>query len=97
MVRSLSKDVVCRMQGNVLIHIEFAIKQDQELGRSFLKMMKTYFGNISPFMIGVLLTISKIPTFTQIVYKLLKQKIDESYQESVRHSLFKIDKGIELQ
>ena len=37
---SNSTDQLRHVEGTVILHISFAMKQDQELGREFLKMLK---------------------------------------------------------
>ena len=39
-VSSLSVDQLAVVEGTIILHITFAIKQDQELGRQFIKYLK---------------------------------------------------------
>jgi Fanconi anemia group I protein len=38
----MSIDQLRHTQGNVILHITFAIKQDQKLGKEFVKHLKVY-------------------------------------------------------
>ena len=39
-VQTLSKDQLRHMEGTVILHITFAVKQDQDLGKEFIKYLK---------------------------------------------------------
>ena len=36
----MSKDQLRHMEGTVILHITFAVKQDQDLGKEFIKYLK---------------------------------------------------------
>lgn len=36
----MSKDQLRHMEGTVVLHISFAVKQDQDLGKEFIKYLK---------------------------------------------------------
>lgn len=36
-------EVLRHTEGTVILHISFAVKQDQELGREFIKLLKVLF------------------------------------------------------
>ena len=36
----MSKDQLRHMEGTVVLHITFAVKQDQDLGKEFIKYLK---------------------------------------------------------
>lgn len=36
-------EVLRHTEGTVILHISFAVKQDQELGREFIKLLKVHF------------------------------------------------------
>lgn len=39
-VQTVSKDQLRHMEGTVILHITFAAKQDQDLGKEFIKYLK---------------------------------------------------------
>ena len=39
-VQTMSKDQLRHMEGTVVLHITFAVKQDQDLGKEFIKYLK---------------------------------------------------------
>ena len=43
-VQTLSKDQLRHMEGTVILHITFAVKQDQDLGKEFIKYLKVFRG-----------------------------------------------------
>ncbi|CAG8563078.1 2562_t:CDS:10 [Ambispora leptoticha] len=64
------------IEGTVIIHITFAVKQDQELGAEYIKYVKS--GKtmyLTPFNIACLLSIAKIHRFEDTVLDLLKNMI----------------------
>ena len=38
----MSKDQLRHMEGTVILHITFAVKQDQDLGKEFIKYLKVF-------------------------------------------------------
>ena len=41
-VQTVSKDQLRHMEGTVILHITFAVKQDQDLGKEFVKYLKVF-------------------------------------------------------
>lgn len=41
-VQTVSKDQLRHMEGTVILHITFAVKQDQDLGKEFIKYLKVH-------------------------------------------------------
>ncbi|GAM26193.1 hypothetical protein SAMD00019534_093680 [Acytostelium subglobosum LB1] len=56
------------IEATIVVQISFSIKQDMDLGKEYIKMDQT----LSPFNIALMLTISKIPRFKQLVLSSLK-------------------------
>ena len=44
-VQTMSKDQLRHMEGTVILHITFAVKQDQDLGKEFVKYLKVLQGS----------------------------------------------------
>ncbi|GBC07259.1 hypothetical protein RclHR1_07340005 [Rhizophagus clarus] len=72
--RSFSQ--LSHMEGIVIIHICFAITQDQELGNEFIKYMKSgKTSSLKPFNIACLLSIARIHRFEDQALDFLKTSI----------------------
>lgn len=55
----MSKDQLRHMEGTVVLHITFAVKQDQDLGKEFIKYLKVL---ANGWFLKVLLSSSKYTT-----------------------------------
>ncbi|KAJ1922853.1 hypothetical protein IWQ60_006243 [Tieghemiomyces parasiticus] len=74
-----------RAESVVLVHLSFAVKQDQALGQALLKLAKvTSPARLSPFFLSTLLAVSKIHRFEFVVIDLLRAKIATHYRNQVR-------------
>ncbi|KAJ1917089.1 hypothetical protein IWQ60_007892 [Tieghemiomyces parasiticus] len=74
-----------RAESVVLVHLSFAVKQDQALGQVLLKLAKvTCPARLSPFFLSTLLAVSKIHRFEFVVIDLLRAKIATHYRNQVR-------------
>ncbi|CAG8439164.1 9995_t:CDS:10 [Ambispora gerdemannii] len=70
------------IEGTVIIHITFAVKQDQELGAEYIKYVKS--GKtmyLTPFNIACLLSIARIHRFEDTVLDLLKNMIKNHFKD----------------
>ncbi|KAG0230580.1 hypothetical protein BGW42_000884 [Actinomortierella wolfii] len=71
------------MQGTVILHLSFAIKQDQALGNEFLKYMKSGKGAyISPFSIACLLAMARVHRFEDGVMDFLKSSVLSIFKDA---------------
>ncbi|PKC11484.1 hypothetical protein RhiirA5_354118 [Rhizophagus irregularis] len=75
-VDKLSFSQLSHMEGTVIIHICFAITQDQELGNEFIKYMKSgKTSSLKSFSIACLLSIARIHRFEDQALDFLKTSI----------------------
>ena len=56
-------DVVRAVQGDVCVHIQYAVKQDAALGAAMLKLAKNGGISLTPFSLPMLLSVARIPRF----------------------------------
>eukprot|EP01135_Chromosphaera_perkinsii_P012201 Nk52_evm20s2612 gene=Nk52_evmTU20s2612 len=73
-----------RIEGTILLHMDFAVKQDHDLGKELLKLIKgplrtTMF---RPFSVGLLLTLSRIHRFQSLVLDLMKTCLITYFRDS---------------
>ncbi|XP_065071126.1 Fanconi anemia group I protein-like [Rhopilema esculentum] len=76
-------------KGTVIIHVTFAVKQDQELGREFLKYLKASRkgkeqDKLTPFNVSLALAISSIRRLQDNIFDHLKSLIIKAYKEEER-------------
>nr|CAG8445597.1 6189_t:CDS:10 [Entrophospora candida] len=70
------------MEGTIIIHINFAITQDQELGNEFLRYMKSGKASLlTPFNLCCLLSMARIHRFQDLVFDYLKSSIMAVYKD----------------
>ncbi|CAG8517853.1 10924_t:CDS:10, partial [Gigaspora rosea] len=79
---SLSFAQLSHMEGTVIIHICFAITQDQELGNEFMKYVKmSKTALFTPFNISCLLSIARILRFKDQTLDFLKSSIMSAFKD----------------
>ncbi|KAG0167084.1 hypothetical protein DFQ28_006686 [Apophysomyces sp. BC1034] len=72
-----------RMEGTVMIHILFSIKQDQELGSELLKYMRSDKTHLfETFNLACLLSAARIHRLENTVFDLLKKSIMSIYKDA---------------
>ncbi|KAI8331312.1 FANCI solenoid 4-domain-containing protein [Chlamydoabsidia padenii] len=72
-----------RMEGTVMLHISFAIKQDQELGTELVKYIKSdKMLLLEKFKMACLLSAARIHRLEEMIFDLLKQTIISVYKDS---------------
>ncbi|CAH1782677.1 unnamed protein product [Owenia fusiformis] len=79
-------DALQHTEGTVILHITFAIKQDQDLGKEFLKYIKACHQSspesaLAPFNIALCLSIAKMHRFQEQIFDFLKSAILKSYKD----------------
>lgn len=78
-------------KGTIILHVTFAVKQDQDLGREFLKFLKSSqsgkeYDKFTPFNISLALAISTIKRLEDGIFEYLKSTILKAYKEDERRS-----------
>uniref|UniRef100_A0A8C5AWB3 FA complementation group I n=1 Tax=Gadus morhua TaxID=8049 RepID=A0A8C5AWB3_GADMO len=63
-VQAIPKDQLRHVEGTAILHIVFAIRLDHDLGREFLKSLKTHHSdNLCPFGVALLLSVARIQRY----------------------------------
>ncbi|CEP15833.1 hypothetical protein [Parasitella parasitica] len=74
-----------RVEGTVMLHISFALKQDQELGNELVKIVKSDKCNqLKLFNVACLLTAARIHRLQDTIFDLFKSTITSIYKDSDR-------------
>ncbi|KAL3863875.1 hypothetical protein ACJMK2_005602 [Sinanodonta woodiana] len=78
-------------EGTIILHISFAVKQDQELGKEFVKTLKGNQQNsagkiMAPFNFALALSLSRIHRFEDQIFDILKSTILKSLKDTARQS-----------
>ncbi|CAH1277021.1 FANCI, partial [Branchiostoma lanceolatum] len=86
MLSTLTVDQLCHMEGTIILHITFAIKQDQDLGREFVKFLKagqqgSLTKILSPFNVALALSVARIQRFEDPIFEFLKSAISRSFKD----------------
>ncbi|ORZ10530.1 FANCI solenoid 4-domain-containing protein [Absidia repens] len=78
-----------RMEGTVMLHISFAIKQDQELGTELVKYIKSDKALLlEKFKMACLLSAARIHRLEDTIFDLLKQNIISVYKDTDKISKY---------
>ncbi|KAL6106973.1 fanci [Pungitius sinensis] len=80
-VQSIPLDQLRHVEGTAILHIVFAIRLDHELGREFLKSVKTSYGDLCSFSVALLLSVARIQRYEEQVFDLLKGAIIKSFKD----------------
>ncbi|KAJ3299522.1 hypothetical protein HK104_008618 [Borealophlyctis nickersoniae] len=76
---------LARTEGTIILHITFAIKQDQELGQELLKWMKTGDTHtMTPFTVSLLLAMARIHRFQEPALDFLKSAVVTCIKDALR-------------
>ncbi|KAM6961339.1 Fanconi anemia group I protein [Aplochiton taeniatus] len=81
-IQSIPQDQLRHVEGTTILHIVFAVRLDHELGREFLKSLKTQ-GDLCPFSIALLLSVARIQRYEEQVFDLLKGAITKSFRDDL--------------
>ncbi|XP_022096600.1 Fanconi anemia group I protein-like [Acanthaster planci] len=88
-LNTISQDALRHMEGTVIFHVTFTVKQDQDLGREFIKFLKAGLMSdttaiLSPFTVALALSIAQIHRFEEPIYDFLKSAILKSFKDAAR-------------
>ncbi|XP_064602070.1 Fanconi anemia group I protein-like [Liolophura sinensis] len=89
METNFSPDTLRHTEGTIIIHIMYAIKQDQDLGREFVKYLKSCQQScptkvLAPFILALALSVATIHIFEDQVFDFLKATILKSFKNVER-------------
>uniref|UniRef100_A0A673WDK9 FA complementation group I n=1 Tax=Salmo trutta TaxID=8032 RepID=A0A673WDK9_SALTR len=83
-VQSIPQDQLRHVEGTAILHIVFAVRLDQELGREFLKSVKvpdTLSRTLCPFSIALLLSVARIQRYEEQLFDFLKGAITKGFKD----------------
>eukprot|EP00850_Spirogloea_muscicola_P000782 SM000003S11027 [mRNA] locus=s3:456470:464781:- [translate_table: standard] len=66
-----------QVKGSIILHINFAVKQDAELGQEWFRLLKVHKRQISSFLVSVLLSLARIRGVKQASLQLLMSTIQQ--------------------
>eukprot|EP00850_Spirogloea_muscicola_P011589 SM000072S21223 [mRNA] locus=s72:471389:479752:+ [translate_table: standard] len=66
-----------QVKGSIILHINFAVKQDAELGQEWFRLLKLHKRQISSFLVSVLLSLARIRGVKQASLQLLMSTIQQ--------------------
>ncbi|XP_069622317.1 Fanconi anemia group I protein [Ranitomeya imitator] len=80
---ALPKEQLRQVEGTIILHIVFAIKFDQDLGRELVKSGQQGDSSkfLCPFSVALLLSVSRIQRFEKQVFDLLKSTISKGFKD----------------
>ncbi|KAF5816336.1 putative fanconi anemia group I protein [Helianthus annuus] len=73
--------IVREVEGTVLLHVNFAVKQDPSLGQEVLGLVRSDVLVIDHFVVGLLLSIARIRRYGENVMGTLKTALSTSYKD----------------
>eukprot|EP00941_MAST-03F_sp_MAST-3F-sp1_P001650 g1650.t1 len=73
-----------QVEGTVLLHFNFAMKQDQSLGKAVLSGFKTDGRALSRFQLALLFSMATVPRFSDEVFGIIKQRVLRYHQSVAR-------------
>uniref|UniRef100_A0A673WBV8 FA complementation group I n=1 Tax=Salmo trutta TaxID=8032 RepID=A0A673WBV8_SALTR len=81
-VQSIPQDQLRHVEGTAILHIVFAVRLDQELGREFLKSVKEFsHPYLCPFSIALLLSVARIQRYEEQLFDFLKGAITKGFKD----------------
>ncbi|KAL5701318.1 hypothetical protein ACHQM5_026665 [Ranunculus cassubicifolius] len=73
--------IVRQVQGTVLLHVNFAVKQDPSLGQEVLGLVKSDFRAFNHFTVVVILSVARVRRFCESSIGILKNAVVTAYRE----------------
>ncbi|CAL5395694.1 unnamed protein product [Camellia sinensis] len=78
---SKASSIVRQVEGTVLLHVNFAVKQDPSLGQEVMGLVKSDLRAFNHFTVAVLLSIARVRKFSECSIGILKTAITTSYRD----------------
>ncbi|EDV19704.1 uncharacterized protein TRIADDRAFT_61761 [Trichoplax adhaerens] len=72
------------LEGTVILHMTYAIKQDQDLGKELIKYFKENSNTSSSFRLALSLAVARISRFHDLIFDILKSSIIKAYKDNER-------------
>ncbi|KAA8548947.1 hypothetical protein F0562_000631 [Nyssa sinensis] len=84
---SKTSSIVRQVEGTVLLHLNFAVKQDPSLGQEVIGLVRSDFRAFNHFTVAVLLSVARVRRFCESSMGILKTALITAYRD------FKFAKG----
>ncbi|KAL6193735.1 hypothetical protein ACLB2K_034819 [Fragaria x ananassa] len=81
MGRKKASSIVRQVEGTVLLHVNFAVKQDPSLGQEVMGLVKSDLRAFNHFTVAVLLSVSRVRKFGEASMGALKMAILTAYRD----------------
>eukprot|EP00667_Euglena_gracilis_P000349 EG_transcript_349 len=73
---------LCQVEGTVLLHLSFAMKQDPELAKELLRLVRAAeWSSLTAFDIAFLLAVSRLPAFERPAIDAAKAKVQQCFRD----------------
>ena len=73
-----------QIEGTAALQINFAVKQDQNIGKQYLNFLKKTNPPLTPFLLGLLLSLARISCFHQLAFDIMKSSLSNTSSISGR-------------
>ncbi|GAB4843630.1 hypothetical protein Ancab_013595 [Ancistrocladus abbreviatus] len=70
-----------QVEGTVLLHVNFAVKQDPSLGQEVLALLKSDLTALNHFTMAVLLSVSRVRRFNESCMRVMKMAVLSAYRD----------------
>ncbi|XP_033114599.1 Fanconi anemia group I protein-like [Anneissia japonica] len=90
-VSTVTNESIQHTEGTVIVHVTFAVRQNQPLGKELVRILKDRQQGdpsavLQPFTTALILAISRIHTFTEQMITILKTSIFRCYKDIEKHN-----------
>ncbi|XP_071959979.1 Fanconi anemia group I protein-like [Antedon mediterranea] len=90
-VSATTNETIQHTEGTVIVHVTFAVRQDQPLGKELVRILKDRQQGdpsavLQPFSTALILAISRIHSFTEQMISILKTSIFRCYKNIEKHN-----------
>nr|XP_029120442.1 Fanconi anemia group I protein [Elaeis guineensis] len=73
--------IVRQVEGTVLMHVNFAVKQDPSLGQEVLAIVRSNLGVLNHFAVAILLSVARVRRFNESSIGLLRSAVVTSHRD----------------
>ncbi|KAI3756589.1 hypothetical protein L1987_56411 [Smallanthus sonchifolius] len=80
-LKKASSNIVREVEGTVLLHVNFAVKQDPSLGQEVMGLVRSDVWVIDHFVVGLLLSIARIRRYSESSMGTLKTALITAYKD----------------
>ncbi|KAD4178259.1 hypothetical protein E3N88_26850 [Mikania micrantha] len=80
-LKKASSNIIREVEGTVLLHVNFAVKQDPSLGQEVMGLVRSNIRVIDHFVVGLLLSIARIKRYSESSMGTLKTALSIAYKD----------------